>query len=529
MLMQHETQHIEQLLAQLREAGEKPKRALRDAVRTLGPVVAPALIGMATDRSLHEADQESPEIWAPLHAIRLLGEMGTAEAIDPLLALLTDDQHGVDDWLDEVLLEYFSKIGRPAVLPLRTVLFGHSADTAAQSIVIDALVKMAQAHLDLRDEVVATLTARLDPAESRAPEDETVNAFVISALLDLQAAEARPAILQAFDDDRVDYRIVDVDSVAAALGLPAGWSVPRWRRGNDLLLWLRCTACRYERPHQIEKVYYDLNTLEQQRQGQETPYSEFVIPQRITCPKCGAVDQYELTAHANLALMAESLKSLASAQAPEDDDLSPFAALGRLLRENAEPSQAGQGHSRLIPTRFKVAGGREMHPYAAREMYERQVAQAPRRADLRVRYGNVLRFLGQNDDAAVQYRAAVESDESNVEAYANLGVLARMGGNRTEARRMFERVLELVPGSRISRQEREDYLLLAHEELAALYRPGDIALPPMERGLGSPREQGGRAHGGIATTVRPVAPVKVGRNDPCPCGSGLKYKKCCGR
>ena len=31
----------------------------------------------------------------------------------------------------------------------------------------------------------------------------------------------------------------------------------------------------------------------------------------------------------------------------------------------------------------------------------------------------------------------------------------------------------------------------------------------------------------------PVAPVrrdgpKVGRNDPCPCGSGKKYKKCCG-
>ncbi|MFA6782511.1 MAG: SEC-C metal-binding domain-containing protein, partial [Sedimentibacter sp.] len=22
---------------------------------------------------------------------------------------------------------------------------------------------------------------------------------------------------------------------------------------------------------------------------------------------------------------------------------------------------------------------------------------------------------------------------------------------------------------------------------------------------------------------------KTGRNDPCPCGSGLKYKKCCGK
>lgn len=26
-----------------------------------------------------------------------------------------------------------------------------------------------------------------------------------------------------------------------------------------------------------------------------------------------------------------------------------------------------------------------------------------------------------------------------------------------------------------------------------------------------------------------VKPQKIGRNDPCPCGSGKKYKKCCGR
>ena len=29
-------------------------------------------------------------------------------------------------------------------------------------------------------------------------------------------------------------------------------------------------------------------------------------------------------------------------------------------------------------------------------------------------------------------------------------------------------------------------------------------------------------------TYRREAP-KVGRNDPCPCGSGKKYKKCCGK
>jgi preprotein translocase subunit SecA len=35
--------------------------------------------------------------------------------------------------------------------------------------------------------------------------------------------------------------------------------------------------------------------------------------------------------------------------------------------------------------------------------------------------------------------------------------------------------------------------------------------------------------GGRAAPRRPVGTQKVGRNDPCPCGSGKKYKKCCGR
>jgi len=39
------------------------------------------------------------------------------------------------------------------------------------------------------------------------------------------------------------------------------------------------------------------------------------------------------------------------------------------------------------------------------------------------------------------------------------------------------------------------------------------------------------AGGATATTPDTVvrSPEKVGRNDPCPCGSGRKYKKCCGR
>jgi preprotein translocase subunit SecA len=38
-----------------------------------------------------------------------------------------------------------------------------------------------------------------------------------------------------------------------------------------------------------------------------------------------------------------------------------------------------------------------------------------------------------------------------------------------------------------------------------------------------------RAQTGGAKQPAKVAGKKVGRNDPCPCGSGKKYKHCCGR
>lgn len=34
---------------------------------------------------------------------------------------------------------------------------------------------------------------------------------------------------------------------------------------------------------------------------------------------------------------------------------------------------------------------------------------------------------------------------------------------------------------------------------------------------------------GAMVKPKPIIANKVGRNDPCTCGSGLKYKKCCGK
>ncbi|MBI4321452.1 MAG: DUF1186 domain-containing protein [Chloroflexi bacterium] len=496
---------MNQLLVELRQAGQKPDRVLLDRIRSYGQDAVRPLIEMAIDEKLHNADSKSPEVWAPLHAIQLLGELGDSEAIEPLLPLFDRVD---DDYLAQTLPEVFGGIGAPAVGPLRALLFDRTKDVFARARAAESLSKIGQRHHETRSDVVNALVARLDPVESQSPKDEILNGFIIAELLHMKAVEAATAIRQAFAEDRVDTSIVDLDHALEELGLSPG--SPRAVKERGLRLRLRCTGCGYEREHYVETVYCDLATQERRGKGEPTPYSEFIIPQRITCPKCGAVDQYQLSSLAYITLMAEVLKK-------------------RMAHELGRPGDGPEeGALRFI--RFGLSDGREMHPLAAREMYRQRVEGEPNRADLRVCYANVLRFLGHIEEATEQYREALRLEPANLEAYLNLGRFAQDDGDIAEAVRMFQSILMKAPSSGLPRKTRESYVEAAAEVLADLAGPpersGALQLPPR---LPS-REDLGTRQPGPAAMAQPIRVTrKVGRNDPCPCGSGKKYKKCHGR
>lgn len=65
---------------------------------------------------------------------------------------------------------------------------------------------------------------------------------------------------------------------------------------------------------------------------------------------------------------------------------------------------------------------------------------------------------------------------------------------------------------------------LADVLLAA--EPDDLVLPQAAASRLAGRY--GDPDGDLSAPGRPAASSDVGRNDPCPCGSGEKYKKCCG-
>ena len=98
-----------------------------------------------------------------------------------------------------------------------------------------------------------------------------------------------------------------------------------------------------------------------------------------------------------------------------------------------------------------------------------------------------------------------------------------------------DKVTDLIFRARIGRatpEPRSNYKISeAKHEVSQNYGVSENLLETAD--VGVPSEASAAAsevQGEGAAKVKQIVreAVKVGRNDPCPCGSGKKYKKCCG-
>jgi len=139
----------------------------------------------------------------------------------------------------------------------------------------------------------------------------------------------------------------------------------------------------------------------------------------------------------------------------------------------------------------------------------------------------LLAEAGQREAALAQVRENLDSMGDDVWVQTQAGKVYAILGDAGEAEALFRAALEHAP----EHAERAS----AVEHLSALLRaqhrdPEAAALEAAEQA----RTQRWLAEHSVPEvrvrapdTVARLGP-KVGRNDPCPCGSGKKYKKCCG-
>ncbi len=401
-------------------------------------------------------------------------------------------------------------------------------------------------------------------AEWRPGEKTLARAIAfIATLHDVQDSRLQP-IQQAFDEDcrrgdRLRHQaetqpekvLQELSSDAAPFALP-----------------LRCTVCHRTYHYELKTVYLNPKRTE-----------ELMIGQVIQCKGCDSIETYELSPAAAEPLRNEIIRFTLLAQLQhyqgEDDETSPLP------------------ETPLIPGKPQLeAGNRLFNSLSAAYHYlVQEVDKYPDSAEMYRRLANLLKNGSRSDLALPYYHKALELDPNESESQYNLTEIfveqeryqeaipyvealvpyCREGDmDEDERRALFSWLLEHTTLIEQQTQHRiELFPAPSKQELSALDEGGErdpavVYLTSFDLGdtgdfedvyqmfrtgrvpetsRHSPeriRQRGGPVltlpkehvcNVSARTLQQPVRTrrEKVGRNALCPCGSGKKYKKCCGR
>jgi len=173
----------------------------------------PELLRMVEDEDLTDRKPNDPAVWAPIHALRALSQVGTERMIEPLLNLL--DDAGDDDWLCEDIPHVLGALGKPALAPVEAFLPDQERDESARFFLVEFYQACHTRHPGLRSDLVNSARSLLADFDQNSSE---LNGFLVSALLHLRATEALTTIRLAYLSQSVDEMICgDYEEVRAAI------------------------------------------------------------------------------------------------------------------------------------------------------------------------------------------------------------------------------------------------------------------------------------------------------------------------
>jgi uncharacterized protein len=188
-----------------------------------------ALIKLIGDKSLHGAAGDSLEVWVPLHAWRTLGQLRSERAIMPLIELF--EALIEDDWALHELPTVMGMIGNAAIEPLGHYIMQQDHKEFARATAMAGLSEIAKQHPTQRNKVIEHYRLYLQQADNSTP---IINGLLISYLLDIDGKELIDDVRDLFTRQCVDITCAgDIEDVEMALGLRLERSTPKVMPSQD--------------------------------------------------------------------------------------------------------------------------------------------------------------------------------------------------------------------------------------------------------------------------------------------------------
>lgn len=336
-------------------------------------------------------------------------------------------------------------------------------------------------------------------------------------------------------DEQIDRIILDTEK----------WS----RRPEDILnkpislFPLQCTECGRTYHYELKNIYVD-------KRGKP------IIGEIIQCKGCGSIETYRETAGTHFGFMAEILRLEAARKSYPEQAPDYFETPLKL---------GGPVHMRALGRKVTSIG-------ESYRIVKKQLEKHPTDPYLQKRMGNVFRNGGRPDLAIPHYLEAIRLNPKDAESLYCIADILIDQERYQEAIPYVERLVPLCRDSKMSESVRRDmfsglldqahilkqktghkvelFRLAKVEEIDQVKEPITLDIRSFDTSKqedfewlyyvflhGRPPKKPLKAGMAIEATrpegVQPQSPVrtgiKTGRNAPCPCGSGLKYKKCCGR
>lgn len=183
----------------------------------------PTLLMLYADEDINAMGSDRAEIWAPVHAWRTLGQLGSEASIAPIIQSF--DTLYNDDYAQSELPEVIGMIGPVAIPALVDYWQQSDKNEFSYLLATDALCEIAKRDPAHRLQVIDIY---LDYMKHPYTSERVLNGLLIAQLMDLKAVEAIDGIRNMFALDCVDLSCAgDLEEVEIDLGFRAQRSTPK--------------------------------------------------------------------------------------------------------------------------------------------------------------------------------------------------------------------------------------------------------------------------------------------------------------